>query len=53
MAYRTDLLALDDRVFELDQGIKQLANSNEVTRRLQQLRGVGPLVATALGRNGR
>ena len=44
----TDLVALDDRVRELDQGIQKLANSNEVTQRLQQLRGVGPLVATAL-----
>ncbi len=44
----TDLLILDDRVAELDQAIKQLAECNEVTRRLQQLRGVGPMVATAL-----
>ncbi len=43
-----DLVALDDRVVELDQAIKQLAERNEVTRRLQQLRGVGPMVATAL-----
>ena len=43
-----DLVALDERMAELDQAIKQLANSNEVTRRLQQLRGVGPMVATAL-----
>ena len=43
-----DLVALDDRVLELDRVIRKLANSNEVTRRLQQLRGVGPLVATAL-----
>ncbi len=44
----TDLVALDDRVLELDQAIKRLAESNEITRRLQQLRGVGPMVATAL-----
>jgi len=44
----TDLVTLDDRVLELDQMILKLANSNEVTRRLQQLRGVGPMVATAL-----
>ena len=44
----TDLVTLDDRVLELDQTILKLANSNEVTRRLQQLRGVGPMVATAL-----
>jgi len=43
-----DLLALDNRVLELDQAIKQLAERNEVTKRLQQLRGVGPMVATAL-----
>jgi transposase len=44
----SDLITLNDRVLELDQMILQLANSNEVTRRLQQLRGVGPLVATAM-----
>ncbi len=43
-----DLVALDDRMAELDKQIKTLADSNEVTQRLQQLRGVGPLVATAL-----
>ena len=43
-----DLLALDDRVCELDREIARLANSNEATKRLQQLRGVGPMVATAL-----
>ena len=43
-----DLVALDERVLELDREIERLANSNEVTRRLQQLRGVGPMVATAL-----
>ena len=43
-----DLLALDDRIKELDQKIEQLANGNEVTRRLQRLRGVGPMTATAL-----
>jgi transposase len=45
---QADLIALDDRVLDLDRQIKKLANSNEVTRRLQQLRGVGPMVATAL-----
>ena len=43
-----DLVALDDRVLELDRDIARLANSNDVTKRLQQLRGVGPMVATAL-----
>ena len=43
-----DLLSLEDRIKELDKEITRLANSNDVTRRLQQLRGVGPMVATAL-----
>jgi transposase len=43
-----DLVALDGRIKELDKKIEQLANGNEVTRRLQQLRGVGPMAATAL-----
>ena len=45
---QVDLVALDDRVLELNREIERLANGNEVTRRLQQLRGVGPMVATAL-----
>jgi transposase len=45
---QADLVALDERMAALDQAIKQLANSHEVTRRLQQLRGVGPMIATAL-----
>jgi transposase len=43
-----DLLTLEDRFKELDKAIEKLARSNEVTKRLQQLRGVGPIVATAL-----
>lgn len=43
-----DLLTLEDRLKELDKEIEKLARSFEVTKRLQQLRGVGPLVATAL-----
>jgi transposase len=43
-----DLVGLDDRVHALDRAIEKLASSNEVTRRLQQLSGVGPMVATAL-----
>lgn len=43
-----DLDALDDRMAALDKQIKTLADSNEVTQRLQQLRGIGPLVATVL-----
>lgn len=43
-----DLLALDERLHEMDAVIKRLAESNEDCVRLQQLRGVGPMVATAL-----
>jgi len=40
-----DLLLLDDRVGEMDQKIKRLADNNEDCVRLQQLRGVGPMTA--------
>ena len=43
-----DLLTLEDRLKELDKAIEKVARSNEVAKRLQQLRGVGPIVATAL-----
>jgi len=43
-----DLLMLDDRVEEMDKLIKQLADNHEACVRLQQLRGVGPMIATAL-----
>jgi transposase len=43
-----DLLTLEYRLKGLDKEIEKLARSFEVTKRLQQLRGVGPLVATAL-----
>ena len=43
-----DLRALDARVEELDQEIQVLARESAVAQRLQQLRGVGPITATAL-----
>jgi transposase len=43
-----DLRFLDDRVAELDQEIRLLAKDSVVAQRLQQLRGVGPITATAL-----
>jgi transposase len=43
-----DLRALDDRMSELDREIAMIAQSEPVAKRLQQLRGVGPLIATAL-----
>ncbi|VUX56293.1 transposase [uncultured Woeseiaceae bacterium] len=43
-----DLLMLDDRVCEMDKLIKRLAENNEDCVRLQQLRGVGPMISTAM-----
>lgn len=43
-----DLLALDARVKELDQEIVLIAQSNPLAKRLEQLRGIGPISATAL-----
>jgi transposase len=43
-----DLVVLDDRVGEMDQAIRRLAENNEDCVRLQQLRGVGPMIATAM-----
>jgi transposase len=43
-----DLKTLDHRVMELDHEINLIAQSDPVAKRLQQLRGVGPMVATAL-----
>lgn len=43
-----DLRALDDRMSELDREIAVIVQSEPVAKRLQQLRGVGPIIATAL-----
>ena len=43
-----DLLALEDRLNEMDKVIERLAENNEDCVRLQQLRGVGPMIATAM-----
>ena len=43
-----DLLILDDRVCEMDKLIKRLAENNEDCVRLQQLRGIGPMISTAM-----
>ena len=43
-----DLRALDDRVGEMDQVIKRLAENHEDCVRLQQLRGIGPMTSTAM-----
>jgi len=43
-----DLKTLDQRVSELGREIDRVAESDEDAKRLQQLRGVGPITATAL-----
>jgi len=43
-----DLRALDQRMLELDREIALIAAADPVVKRLQQLRGVGPVIATAL-----
>lgn len=43
-----DLLTFDERAEELNGEIAAVARENEAARRLMQLRGVGPIVASAL-----
>lgn len=43
-----DLKRLDDRVSELDREITAIARHDPAAKRLQQLRGVGPIIASAL-----
>jgi transposase len=43
-----DLYALDQRMSELDKQVAVVAPEDPTAKRLQQLRGVGPLIATAL-----
>jgi len=43
-----DLRSLDSRMTELDREIAVIAKNDPVAKRLQQLRGVGPITATAL-----
>jgi transposase len=43
-----DLRALEERITELNGQINEAAKADPDARRLQQLRGVGPVVATAL-----
>jgi transposase len=43
-----DLRTLDERVAELDREIMLIAQSDPAARRLQQLCGVGPIIASAL-----
>ena len=44
----SDLMGLHQRVSVLDEEIASIAKSDPVAQRLQQLRGVGPVTATAL-----
>lgn len=43
-----DLRWLDERVQELDREIAMIVRENEAVRRIEQLRGIGPLTASAL-----
>jgi len=43
-----DLQHLDQRIAAMDVEVERIAKSDPVAQRLQQLRGVGPLIATAL-----
>jgi transposase len=43
-----DLREVDRRVSELDAAIETIAKTDPAAQRLQQLRGVGPVIATAL-----
>jgi transposase len=43
-----DMLALDRRATELEREIEQIGRHDPVAVRLQQLRGIGPITATAL-----
>ena len=43
-----ELLSVDEQLNEFDHEIKVIANQHPVAKRLMQLRGVGPLIATAL-----
>ena len=43
-----DLKTLDERIEELDREIEQIARQDPAAMRLQQVRGIGPLTATAL-----
>jgi transposase len=45
---RDELLAFDERIAELDREIEQIAQSEPDAKRLMQLRGVGPIIATAM-----
>jgi transposase len=46
--FRRLLAELDRRVEERDKEIEAIAKNDPIAQRLQQLRGVGPLIATAL-----
>ncbi len=43
-----NLLYLDEQIAQLEQEIQREANENAAAKKLQQLRGIGPITATAL-----
>ena len=46
-----DLTTLEKRIVEMNKEIERFAKNDPVAQRLQQLRGVGPLIATAMVAN--
>jgi transposase len=48
MGLQEDLSRLDERVSELDRALERVARENADARRLQKIRGIGPVTATAL-----
>jgi transposase len=48
MSLWEDLLGLDKRLKELDAEIALIAELDPIAKRLQHLRGVGPIIATAI-----
>jgi transposase len=43
-----ELISLDERIAERDREIEEIAKSEPAAKRLMQLRGVGPIIATAM-----
>lgn len=45
---QADLVYLDEQIAICDQDVQRQANTNAAAKKLQQLRGIGPITATAL-----
>ena len=44
----SEYLYIQNKIIEMDQHIKNIANNNDKCRRLQEINGMGPITATAL-----